>query len=222
MTLFGELRKINGKSASRLYLEQLEDRLTPAVIDTVTNVAINLTPNLAAQTSTETVTATVTLAGANTAGTLVTNGNVAFNLNGQTGTAALNSNGQAVFTVTLPRLAVETNQILLADYEGATAGVNSFNGSLFLSPVYLNIFNGYLNSNITFTGPPPNQSTLPITQFGTYNGEKDEVTLLTTFDFNYVDPGTVQNFTIFGLNFPGSFANSLFDLFENAVNPHST
>ena len=65
MTLFGWLPKINGKlqrggnqscrstqaqqvAATRLRLEELEERLTPSTFNTTTNVAVGITPSLLA------------------------------------------------------------------------------------------------------------------------------------------------------------------------------
>ncbi len=107
----------------------------PTTFNTTTNVALSITPSFFARTATETITATVTQAGTTTP---VTSGNVSFNVNGQTGTAALNSAGQASFTTTLPLYAVADNQTLQAFYAGATVGSDTFNSSVFLSPVYLN------------------------------------------------------------------------------------
>lgn len=229
MTLFGWLRKINGNltrsgnpdrrsAAVRPCLEQLEDRVTPTTFDTITNVAINIAPNLTTKSATETVTATVTQAPTNggTANTPVTSGNVAFNLNGQTGTAALNASGQATFTATLPLYAVASTQALAAVYTGGTSGSDTFNNSFFLSPVYLNTLNGLFASNITFTGPALNQTSLPINDFGSYKGESDSMTLIILpVDFHYVDPGTIQDFTLLGLNLPGSLAPRLGALFSS-------
>lgn len=232
MTLFSWLRKINGTLASngnpsrrgtsaqrgaapRPCLEQLEDRVTPTTFDTITNAAISITPNMATKTATETVTATVTQSGI-TPVTPVTSGSVAFNLNGQTGTGTLNSSGQATFTATLPLYAVATNQTLAAVYTGATTATDTFNSSIFLTPVYLNTLNGLFSSNITFTGPALNQTTLPITDLGTYKGESNDVTVVfLPIDFTYVDPGTIQDFTLLGFTLAGSLAPKLGSLFSS-------
>lgn len=232
MTLFGWLRKINGtlarsgnpersntsaqrRAAARPCLEQLEDRVTPTTFDTITNAAISIAPNMTTKTATETVTATVTQSGI-TPVTPVTSGSVTFNLNGQTGTGTLNSSGQATFTTTLPLYAVATNQTLAAVYTGASSDSDTFNSSIFLSPVYLNTLNGLFSSNITFTGPALNQTSLPITDLGTYKGESNDVTVaFIAIDFSYVDPGTIQDFTLLGFTLAGSLAPKLGALFTN-------
>lgn len=183
-------------------LEHLEDRMVPAAIDTTTNVAIAITPNLFGHTATETITATVTQLGSNTP---VTSGNLNFNLNNQQGTVPLNSNGQATFSVSLPLFAVVNNQTLLASYGGATAGINTFESSAFLSPVYLNMLNGVFASQITFGTPPT--PTPPTTPFNSASGEKDAITLLfLPVDFNYIDPGRIDTIDIGGFTIPGAFA----------------
>lgn len=212
MILYGSQRKTNGKPAARLHLEQLEDRLTPAAIDTVTNVAININPTLATHTATETITATVTQAGSTTP---VTTGSVVFNVNGQTGDAGLNSQGQATFVVKLPLYAVETNQALVAVYTGGSDTTDTFNNSAFLSPVYLNVLNGLFSSNISFVGPPLSQSTLPFDHLGTYNGETNSVAFFAPITFNYGDPGTIDNFTLLGFTLDGSLSGNLLAPFES-------
>lgn len=230
MTLFHWLRKINGKlsrgsdpngrnapvqrgSVVRPHLEQLEDRVTPTTFDTVTNIAVGIVPSFAGRTATETITATVTQAGTTTP---VTGGTVSFNVNNQTGTAGLNSAGQASFTTSLPLYAAATTQTPQVFYEGATVGSDTFNSSVFLSPVYLNVLNALFPSNITFVGPPLSQSTLPINPYGSYKGETDNVTLFfLPVDFNYVDPGTIQTFTLLGITLPGSLSSSVFAQFES-------
>jgi hypothetical protein len=197
---------------ARPRLEPLEDRLTPATFDTMTNVAISITPNFLARMATETITATVTQAGTTTP---VTTGTINFNLNGQTGTAALNSSGQATFTTTLPTYAVAGNQTLNAVYAGATdASGNVFNSSMFLSPVYLNVMNAVFASQITF-GTPPTATFSP--SFNSAGGESDMLAFFIPIKFNYVDPGTIQTFSVFGLSLPGSLSGTLFAGVESFV-----
>ena len=206
-------------ATARPRLEHLEDRLAPTTFSTTTNVAISITPSFLARTATETITVSVTQAGT---ATPVTSGNVAFNVNGQTGSVALNSAGQASFTTSLPLYAVASNQSLQAFYAGATVGSNTFNSSVFLSPVYLNVLNALFPSNITFVGPPLSQSSLPINPYGSYNGESDNVTVVfIPVDFNYVDPGTIQTFNLFGLTLSGSLSSTVFapfEVFYNSLN----
>lgn len=226
MTLFGWLRKSNGKqsqvgspgrrnqrvSSIRPRLEELEDRVTPAAIDTVTNVAISITPNFLGRTATETVTATVTEAGTTTP---VTSGTVAFNLNGQTADAGLSSTGTATFTTSLPLYAVLANQTLGVQYSGAMTATDTFNESMFLSPVYLNVLNAVLPAQITF-GTPPTTTFVP--SFNSAGGETNTVSLFSLpIKFNYVDPGTIDNFTILGFTLPGSFSATLFADAQSAI-----
>jgi hypothetical protein len=187
MTLLGWLRKTNKKceTAIRLRLEQLEDRLTPATFDTVTSAAINITPNFIGLNATETVTATVKQQGT---GVPVTSGNITFNINNQTGTAALNGNGQATFSVTLPLFAVGVNQTLQVNYQGTTIGSDTYNASAFLAPVYLNSDNQFLPAQITYGSPTS------ATSFQSSGGETDALSWFGfPIKFLYVDPGRIQN-----------------------------
>lgn len=195
---------------ARPRLEQLEDRLVPATFDTVTNVAISITPNFFARSASETITATVNQAGTTTP---VTSGNVAFNLNGKTGMAALNSSGQATFALTLPSYAVAGNQTLQAAFAGSTTATDTFNSSMFLSPVYLNVMNAVFASQISF-GTPPTTAT---SNFNSAGGESDKVTFFIPIDFKYVDPGTIDSFSFLGLTLPGSLSGTLFAPIESAV-----
>jgi hypothetical protein len=128
MTLFGWLREINGKQPRRSgqgsrnataqrdattqpRLEHLEDRLAPTFFSTTTNAAVGITPNFLTRTANETITATVT-----TGFTPVPDSPIAFYVNNQTSSAALNGNGQAAFSVTLPLFAVANNQTLQVTY----------------------------------------------------------------------------------------------------------
>jgi hypothetical protein len=230
MTLFGWLRGINGKHARRSgqssrsepmrrgatirpRLEPLEDRLAPASLATTTNVAISITPNALAATANETITATVTQQGTTTP---VTSGNIAFNVNNKMGTATLNSNGQATFSVALPLIAVALNQTVEVAYAGATVGTNTFVASTFLSPVYLNVMNAVFASQITFGTPPTTTTTPP--PFNSSGGETNDVSVFgLSVSFSYVDPGTIQNFTALGLTFPGSLSGTLFAPVESFV-----
>lgn len=233
MTLLGWLRKINEKMwrgdkhdcrrttaqqvvTARLRLEQLEDRLTPTPVNTVTNVAVSITPNLFAGTATETVTATEYIQGAGRLPGVP----IFFNVNGMTGTVRAgpsgSSGGQASFTITMPLFAVAMPQTVEASFLGIDG---SYEPSTFLSPVYLNVLNAFFSSNVTFAGPPLSQSSLPINPYGSYNGESDNVNLFgIPVDFHYVDPGTIQSFTLFGLTLPGSFSAALFAPYENFYN----
>jgi hypothetical protein len=215
MNLFGWLREVNGFLARRggqgsqsapgqrgvtiqPRLECLEDRLALNNFLTTTNVAISITPNFLARTANETITATVTQQGTTTP---VTNGIVAFNVNNQTTTAGLNSNGQAAFSVTLPLFAVANNQTLQANYQGATVGSDTFSGSVFLSPVYLNFWNESFPAQITFGTPTST------TSFQSSGGETDDVSVFGfQLKFNYIDPGRINTINFLGFTFPGSFS----------------
>jgi hypothetical protein len=235
MTLFKWLREMNGKRARRNgqgdrsapqrrdatirpRLELLEDRVTPATIATSSSVAVSITPNFAARTANETITDTVTQMGTTTP---VTSGTVAFNINNQTGTAGLNSNGQATFSVSLPLYVVASNQTIRAFYGGATVGSNTFENSNFLAPLYLNVMNAVFASQITY-GTPTGTSSFPAPFFST-GGETNEIFVFgISVSFDYVDPGTLNTFTVFGLTVPGSLSGTLFAPVESAVASAST
>lgn len=201
MTLLGRLRKINGKPARKEAtiqprLERLEDRLALTAFNTVTNAAISISPNFFGLNATETVTATVTQQGTTTP---VTNGNLAFNVNNQTGTAALNSNGQATFSVTLPLFAVATNQALQVSYQGGASGSDTFNPSTFLAPVYLNWDNQIFPATITYGTPTS------ATLFQSSGGETDALSYFgLPLKFNYIDPGRVSSIDWLTFTLPGS------------------
>jgi hypothetical protein len=217
MTLLGWLRENNGYLARRSgqgsrstavqrgatippRLEHLEDRLSPTNFLTTTNVAISITPNVLTRTANETITATVTQQGT---ATPVTNGTVAFNVNNQMATAGLNSNGQAIFSVSLPLFAVATNQTLQVNYQGATVGSDTFDDSVFLSPVYLNLMNEFLPSQITYGTPTST------TSFQSSGGETNNISFFgLAVKFNYIDPGRIQTIAIGGFTFPGVFATA--------------
>jgi hypothetical protein len=223
MTLFGWLHKIHGKrseggnisrrsTTARPRLEELEDRVTPAALDTTTNVTISIAPNFVSRAATETITATVTQSGTTTP---VTTGSVAFNLNGQTTDAGLSSTGTANFTVSLPLYALVGSQTLAAAYSGATTSTDTFNPSMFLSPVYLNVLNAVLPSQITF-GTPPSTTFSP--SFNSAGGETNTVSLFSIpIVFKYVDPGTIDTFTILGFTLPGSLSGTVFAGIEATV-----
>jgi hypothetical protein len=226
MTLFGWLRGINAMLVRRRgqasrnapvqqgvtirpRLECLEDRLAPSDFLTTTNVAISITPNMVTRTANETITATVTQQGTTTP---VTAGTVAFNVNNQMATAGVNSNGQAAFSVSLPLYAVATNQTVEASYQGTTVGSDTFLGSQFLAPVYLNVMNWVFASQITFETPTSTSS------FQSSGGETDNVSLFgLSVKFNYVDPGTIDNFAVLGFTLPGSLSGTLFASVESFV-----
>lgn len=201
MTLFGRLRKINGKPARKEAtvqprLERLEDRLALTAFNTTTNVAISISPNFFGLSATENITATVTQQGTTTP---VTNGSVAFNVNNQTGTAGLNGNGQATFSVTLPLFAVATNQALQVNYQGGASGSDTFNPSTFLAPVYLNWDNQFFPATITYGTPTS------ATLFQSSGGETNALSYFgLPLKFNYIDPGRVSSIDWLTFTLPGS------------------
>ncbi len=233
MTLLGWLRESNGKqsqvgspgrrsqgvASTRPRLEELEDRVTPATIDTVTNVAISITPNFLGRSATETVTATVTEAGTTTP---VTSGTIDFNLNGQTATMGLSPTGTATFSTSLPLYAVIGNQTLAAVYSGTTTATDTFNKSLFLSPVYLNSLNAVLPGKITFETPSAT-TVLPFFNSSLPGEVKNTISLFSfPIEFDYIDPGTIEDFTILGLTLPGSFSSAVFGGLQSAIISAST
>jgi hypothetical protein len=200
------------RPSTRLRLEELEKRLTPAdpnvlIVSTYTNAMVNIVPNLGSLSVTEIVTATVT----------APKGTVLFNLNNQQQTANLNANGQATVAFQLPLLALFAGQTLEVSYQGATGGTSSYaiayEASTFLAPLYDNFDNVLLPAVLTFNqltpqqvSPPSNPSTgLPsvLPSFNTAQGETDSFGLIT---FQYVDPGIINAMTIGNLTFPGIFA----------------
>ena len=227
MTLFGWLRRINGKkspggnlsrrsSAARPCLEELEDRATPTTFDTITQVSINITPNFLAQTATETVTASVvnyqTLKS-------VTSGTLFFNLNGQTATVVLNgTSGTGTLSTSLPLYAVVANQTLGVNFSGATVGSDTYKSSNFLSPVYLNVLNVALPSQIYFRIPPVGINPFFIPFNTSFGGEYNVVSLFSNpITFHYIDPGTIDTLNILGFNLPGSFSSALFGDIQSTV-----
>lgn len=203
MTLLGWLRRNTEKperqdAMVRLQLEPLEDRLALSTFNTVTNAAISITPNFFGLNATETITATVMQQGTTTP---VTGGNVAFNVNNQMGTATLNNNGQATFSVTLALFAVGTNQTLQVNYQGATIGSDTFNNSAFLAPVYLNVDNLIFPAQITYGTPTS------ATSFQSSGGETDALTYFgLPLKFNYSDPGSIQNINWGPFSFSGVYS----------------
>ncbi len=202
MTLLGWLRRINEKPARKdaavqPCLERLEDRLALSTFNTATNVAIGISPNFFGLNATETITATVTQQGTTTP---VTTGTVAFNVNNQTGTAGLNGNGQATFSVTLPLFAVAANQTLQVSYQGGTsASGDTFNPSVFLAPVYLNFDNQVFPATITYGTPTS------ATLFQSSGGESDALSYFgLPLKFNYIDPGRISSINWLTFTLPGS------------------
>ncbi len=174
-------------------LEPLEDRLSPAA--TSIGVAISIAPNLLTFTATETLTATVTQQGTNTP---VTSGIVAFNINNQRGTAALDSNGQATFAINLPLLSVAQNQTLDVFFQGSGGA----DPSSFISPVYLNIWNAFLPSQLAY-GPPATIATPMPPSLGSTGGETDALFLFgIPVIAHYVDPGIIDSVALNLFLFP--------------------
>jgi hypothetical protein len=166
-----------------------------------------------------------------------TSGNVSFTLNNQQRSAPLNANGQASATFQVPLLAFFTTQRLDVVYNGFTdqANQNTWMPSLpFVAPLYTNFDNLLLPGTLTFAQLTPeqvyafeinsfqnrNQNPFPapfpdnfppsfpttLRPFYTVNGETNNLGL---FAFNYVDPGTINTVTAFGVQFPGVVAFQL-------------
>jgi hypothetical protein len=164
-----------------------------------------------------------------------TSGNVSFMLNNQQRSAPLNANGQASATFQVPILAFFTTQRLEVSYGGTSdASGNSWlsnQNNPFVAPLYTNFVNLLLPGTLTFAQLTPQQvyafeinsaqnmnpnfvegSNAPpafptlLRPFYTANGETDNLGL---FTFNYVDPGTINTVTAFGVQFPGSVAFQL-------------
>jgi hypothetical protein len=202
--------------STRLRLEQLEDRIVPTfTTGTYVNPTVQITPGF---TVTETVTATVTTFPSfnPTTGQITpvpagafnpTSGNVSFMLNNQVKSAPLNANGQASATFQVPILAFFASQQLLdVFYNGSAdlANQNFWEGNTFRAPLYTNFDNLLLPGNLTFGQLTPQQ--VSTQSLGTTNGETNNLGL---FAFNYVDPGTINTVTAFGMQFPGLVALQL-------------
>jgi hypothetical protein len=205
---------------TQLRLEHLEERLTPTTFNTTTNAAVSISPNFFARTANETITATVTQGGTNA---LVTSGNVAFNINGQTG----DSGAQQRRAGKLHDYAALVRRRQQPDAAGFLRGCNCrlrhFQQQRFsLAHISHNILNALFPSNITFVGPPTSQSSLPINPYGSFNGETNSVLLVfVPVDFHYVNPGTIQTFDLFGITFSGYFSAAVFapyEFFYNSLN----
>ena len=216
------------QASTRLKVEELEDRVTPSftgIASTYTNATVQITPNISAFSVTETVTASVTTiptynstTGQTTpvpAGAGTPTGTVLFNLNNQMQSAALNANGQATATFTLPLLALFTSQTLQAAYTGTgnSSVSGTYDPSIFLAPLYQNFNNLLLPATLTFGQLTPLQqayiynSTLTqisaFPSFYTAQGETDNLGILS---YKYVDPGIINSVSVLGLNLPGIFA----------------
>ena len=177
----------------RPQLESLEDRLSP--VATSIGVAMSIAPNFQTFTATETLTATVTQQGTNTP---VTSGTVAFNINNQRGTATLDSNGQATFAINLPLFSVAVNQTLDVVFQGSGGA----DPSSFVSPVYLNIWNAVLPSQLAF-GPPATVAATAPPSLGSIGGETDALFVFgIPVIAHYVDPGMVDSVALNIFLFP--------------------
>jgi hypothetical protein len=210
--------------ATRLQLEELEDRIVPQfTAATYANPTVQITPGF---TVTETVTATVTtfpgfdeMTGQITpipAGAFnPTSGTVLFILNNQQRSAPLNANGQATATFQIPLLAFFSSQILDVFYQGTSdaSGNSWMPNQAFRTSLYTNFDNLLLPGTLSFAQltpqqiyAPPTGSPQPPGLLFTVNGETDNLGL---FAFNYVDPGEIQSVTAFGMRLPGSVALQL-------------
>jgi hypothetical protein len=99
-----------------------------------------------------------------------------------------------------------------ADAEGATVGSDTFFGSQFLAPVYLNVMTWVFAAQITYGTPTST------TSFQSFGGETNNVSVFgLSVKFNSVDPGTIDNFSVFGFTLPGSLSGTLFAPVESFV-----
>jgi hypothetical protein len=214
--------------STRLRLEELEDRIVPAfTTPTYVNPTVQITPGF---TVTERVTATVTTFPSfdSTTGQITpppagafnpTSGIVLFILNNQVQSATLNANGQATATFQVPLLAFFASQQLLdVFYNGSAdmANQNFWLSNTFRAPLYTNFDNLLLPGNLTFPQLTPQQ--VSTGSLGTTNGETNNLGL---FAFNYVDPGTINTVTAFGVQFPGILALQL-GAFNGLTSPSSS
>jgi hypothetical protein len=216
------------RPTTRLHLEELEDRLTPAPVfaGTYTDAIVQVTPNLAAGTVTEKVTATVITApqyspitGQTTpvpGGAGTPTGMILINLNNQQQQVKLDANGQATATFTLPLLSVLTSQELMVNYSGSfNASSNSYQGSQFNAPLFMNHDNVFLPSTLTFGQLTPQQvspsfdSSGHVTSLASLNTGQGETDNLGLFAFHYGDPGTIDSVDIAGFHLPGLVAIAL-------------
>jgi hypothetical protein len=222
------------RPSSRLWLEELEDRLTPSFAGTAytyTNAAIQITPNLASHSITETVTATVTtvpavdpttgqITGPIPAGAGTPIGTVLFSLNNELQSATLNANGQATATFTVPLQSLQNlaewnaSHVLAVQYAGSSTASGTYSpGPLFIAPIYTNFLNALFPALLTFGQLTPQQvagnlntSTGQVTPLPTFNTAQGETDDFGLFAYQYVDPGTINSMTIGSMTLPGGFA----------------
>jgi hypothetical protein len=75
--------------------------------------------------------------------------------------------------------------------------------SVFLAPVYLNVWNANFASQITYGMPTSTPS------FQSSGGETDEVSVFGfPLTFNYTDPGRINSIIWFGLTFHNNFSGA--------------
>jgi hypothetical protein len=214
----GDRDRGEARPSTRLCLEELESRLTPASVGTYTQAVVQINPNFFLGTATETITATVTNApvfnpftGVTTpAGTGTPTGTVLFNLNNQLMSAGLNSSGQATVSFTVPLKTLLTSEHLRIQYLGS--GTNPGQSSEFTAPLYTNFDNIIFPATLTFGQLTPQQVQPTVTAGqitalrldNTAQGMKEDYTL---FSFQYTDPGVISNVTFLGITLPGFFAS---------------
>jgi hypothetical protein len=207
-------------------LEELEARLTPMQIPTITTASVLVVPNLSSMTVSEVVTATVanTPTGSEAGyplGTILTvplppgtpnpGGSVNIGLNNQQQNVQLDGNGQARAIFTLPLFVLLTGQQLSVQYSGADIGtlenIYRYGVSYFNSPLYLNFDNLLSPASVTFVPFSPDQeinnARNPVPLYYSVNGETDNFGALS---FQYADPGVITGIQVFGLQLPPSFA----------------
>jgi hypothetical protein len=213
-------------STTRPSLEELESRLTPSApapaylvppIDyySYTDAIVQVTPNLFSGTVTETITATVTSAHHGS----LPSSTVLFNLNNQSQSAQLNSNGQATVRFTLPIFALFTSQTLDIHYPGVEIGAvvpTRIFPSDFLAPLYMNFDNLLLPATLSFghltqqdLSPTVDKTTGLPTGFNSFNTAQGETEDFGIFSFHYTDPGIIDSVTVGSMTLPGIFAFAL-------------
>ena len=225
--------------ATRLRLEELEDRIVPQfTAATYVNPTVRITPGF---TVTETVTATVRTFPAFLNGQITpipagafnpTSGIVLFTLDNQVRSATLNANGQATATFQIPLLAFFTAQKLDVYYNGFIDQANDqWLPRTARTSLYTNFDNLLLPGTLTFAQLTPQQVyASDINFFQNMNSNPPPQSFPTTFapnspfytvngetdslgnnlfSFNYVDPGVINTVNVLGFQLPGIFALQL-------------
>jgi hypothetical protein len=201
---------------SRLALEQLEDRVTPSIL----NVSVSINPNIFTMSLQETLTATIT---ATTGETGSPTGTVSFNVNNQVQNIAVSGN-QATATYTIPLFTALSGQALSVLFNPDTT--STFSSSAFLAPLFLNLENFVFSSNITFGAPTASFSNfttstgMTTSSFNSQFGETDVVQFgFIPVTFNYAQDGSISTVSFLGVTFPGFFAAGIINPLAPVVFP---